>query len=203
MVNEFIFDGSSQFLVIGIAKFEGKVIVDVVSIQNGSCCPKCNNYSFRVHSYYYRKMLDLPILGNETWIRLKARKFYCRSEKCRTRVFTERFHSSVSSKQRKTENVQDKVSRVALLMGGNGGEKICRLMNIPVSSSTLIRSIHKKPIPEVQALRVVGIDDWAYRKGSKYGTVLVDMEQRKIVDLLPGREAHTVAEWLNEYFGVR
>src|SRR5689334_15021488 len=115
MVNELIFDGSSNFQVTGAAKIEGKVIINVVSTQFGSNCPLCNECSFRIHSYYFRTMLDLPMLGNETWIRLKARKFYCSNNDCNAKVFAERFDVHFKKGKRMTEKVYEKVSKVALL----------------------------------------------------------------------------------------
>jgi transposase len=94
--------------------------------------------------------------------------------------------------KRTSNQVYDKVSKIALLLGGKGREKLCRLMNKPVRHSILIRRIHERTIPPPQGARIVGLDDCAYRKGLKYGTVLVELEKRKIIDLLPVREAETV-----------
>jgi transposase len=87
-------------------------------------------------------------------------------------------------------------------MGGNGGEKLCATMNIPVCSSTLIRALHKQPMPTQITPRVLGIDDWAYKKGQRYRTALVDLEQRCIIDLLPDRETATVENWLEAHPGI-
>lgn len=194
-----MFDGAINFQVISTEKEEGKIFINVNSTQVVNNCPLCNETSFRIHSYYYRSILDLPILGNETWIRLRSRKFYCRNDSCIMKVFTERYDNHFLHGKRMTENVCWKVSKVAFLLGGMGGEKICRLMHMPVSRSTLTRSIHTREVPAAQAPRIVGLDDWAYRKGLRYGTVLVDMEKRKIIDLLPDREADTVERWLKQY----
>jgi len=143
--------------------------------------------------------MDLPMPGSETRIKLKARRFYCNNEACSAKIFTERFETLLKKGRRVTNRVQNKILKVALLMGGNGGEKICRLANIPVSSSTLIRSVHQEPVPEVETPRVLGLDDWAYKKRLKYGTALVDLEKHKIIELLPDREAATVENWLKAH----
>lgn len=199
MLNDLLFDGENSFQVVSTEKRDGKVLVNVESRQNGCHCPLCNAKSFRVHSYYFRTILGLPMLGNETWIRLRSRKFYCKNDGCKMKVFTERFDMHFMRGKRITENVQEKASKIALLLGGKGGEKLCRLMNMPVSRSALIRRIHNSEVPVLDAPRIVGLDDWAFRKGLKYGTVLVDMEKRKIIDLLPDREAETVEKWLKQY----
>jgi len=98
-----------------------------------------------------------------------------------------------------TERLEHKLLKIGLLMGGNGGTRICELMNISTSAPSLIRLIKRTPEVQQTCPTVVGIDDWAYRKGLKYGTVLVDLEQRKVIDLLPDREATTVTNWLKAH----
>jgi transposase len=199
MLNELLFGSVNNFQVVSAEKMEGKVLINVESTQNGCNCPLCNVRSLRIHSYYFRTILDLPILGNETWIRLRSRKFYCRNDECIMKVFTERFDVHFTRGKRITKKVYERASKIALLLGGKGGEKLCPLMNMPVSRSALIRRIHESEVPSPQGPRIIGLDDWAYRKGLKYGTVLVDMEKRKIIDLLPVREAETVEKWLKQY----
>jgi transposase len=117
-------------------------------------------------------------------------------------VFAERFTTHFISRKTITQRVNDKILKVALLMGGNGGQKICRVMHIPVCSSTLIRAIHNQPLEKNATPRVLGIDDWSFKKRLRYGTVMVDMERRKIIELLPDRETATVENWLKEHPGV-
>ena len=193
---ELVFDDSDEFDVMAVDRKKDRVTITVASKQQGNDCPICGMKSSKVHSYYTRSLMDLPMLGHESWIKLRARKFYCYNDTCSGRVFTERFRKQFKSGKRITERVRDKVLKVALHMGGNGGEKICRLMNIPVSSSTLIRSIHQAPLPPITSPRVLGLDDWAYKKRLKYGTALIDLEKRRIIELLPDREAATVENWL-------
>lgn len=200
--NELLFEGSDRFQVKGAVRKEGKVFLDVQSIQSGGTCPLCNEVSFRVNGYYTRTILDLPLLGNETWIILKARKFLCSNLKCERKVFCERFKEHFSSRKTVTDRLNEKLLKIGLLMGGNGGVRLCRLMNIPVSSSTLVRLIHQQPIARPSMPKVLGIDDWAFKKGLLYGTVIVDLEKNKIIDLLPDREASSVASWLKDHPGV-
>ena len=200
---ELVFGELDDFEVLNTEKANNTVVINVASTQSGSECPNCKVLSKSVHSYYFRSLMDLPMLDNETWIRLKARKFYCGNGQCQIKVFTERFTSLFGSGKRITERVKERVLKVAMLMGGNGGEKLCRLMKMPVCSSTLIRAIHHQPVKQNETPKILGIDDWAFKKRLNYGTVMVDMERRKIIDLLPDRETDSVRRWLEAHPGVQ
>lgn len=200
--NELVFGGSEDFQVITVEKEEGKVLIYVNSKQLGSNCPLCNELSSRIHSYYTRRIMDLPMIGSQTLLILNTRKFYCLNINCIRKVFTERFSEHIVNRKTVTRRLNEKFLKIASLMGGNGGVRICQLMNIPVSSSTLIRLIHQEPLEQSAVPKVLGIDDWAFKKGSRYGTIIVDLERRKIIDLLPDREALSVEKWLKAHPGV-
>jgi transposase len=200
--NELMFGGSEIFQVITAEREDEKVLIYVKSKQLGSNCPLCNELSSRVHSYYARRIMDLPMVGCQTLLILNTRKFYCLNTNCIRKVFAERFSEHIINRKTVTKRLNEKFLKIASLMGGNGGVRICQLMNIPVSSSTLIRLIHQQPLEQSTVPKVLGIDDWAFKKGTRYGTIIVDLEKRKIIDLLPDREALSVEKWLKEHPGV-
>jgi len=138
----------------------------------------------------------LPAFGNKVSIRLKVRKFYCHNSDCEKSIFAERFDGHFTPYKRVSDRLRKKLLKIALLTGGNAGEKLCKTLCIPVSSSTLIRLIHQQEPDAPITQEAIGIDDWAFRKGISYGTVIIDLNQRKIIDLLPNREAKTVENWL-------
>lgn len=197
-----IFDTEDVLEIADVNKDGHNIFLTVKAKLKDSQCPVCGVVSSAIHSYYWRKLMDLPILGCQTWIKLKARKFYCKNSDCVRKVFTERFTGHFKSSKRVTARVEERLLEIAYRLGGNAGERICRLLNMPASRQTLIRSIHHQPIKEIVTPRVLGIDDWAYAKRINYGTILVDMERRKIIDLLPDREAKTVEQWLRDHPGV-
>lgn len=199
---ELMFGKSEIFQVIRAENKDGKVIIYVDSKQPGSNCPECKDLSLRIHSYYTRKIMDLPMVGSQTWLILNARKFYCLNVNCIRKVFAERFPKLIITRKTVTKRVNEKLLKIASLMGGNGGVRICQLMNIPTSSSTLIRLIHQQPLEQNTVPKVLGIDDWAFKKGSRYGTIIVDLEKRKIIDLLPDRETPSIERWLKAHPGV-
>lgn len=158
--------------------------------------PDCKTSGNSVHSFYFKTIKDLPAFGNAVCIHLKTRKFYCRNKDCDRKLYSERFDGYFTPYKRTSDRLREKLLKIVLLTGGNAGEKLCKTLNISVSSSTLIRLIHKQELKEPVSSEALGIDDWAFKKVINYGTAIVDLKQRRIIDLLPDREASTVENWL-------
>lgn len=201
-LEELLFDGPEKFLVVGCERASSEVVVEVNSCGSCNYCPACFHKSRSVHSYYYRKVMDLPILGYQTTIKLRARKFRCLNDNCDRKTFTERFDKYVQKGKRLSARLRMRIEKIAFHAGGNGGARLCKIMGMPVSGSTLIRCIYEYKGPMSPTPRVLGIDDWAFKKRMSYGTVLVDIEQRKIIDLLPDWEGETLKKWLLAHPGV-
>lgn len=170
--------------------------------QEASCCPCCGRESQRVHSHYTRGLADLPWDGRVVEIRLHARRFRCANAQCQRRIFTERLPQTVQPKARRTVRLGDNQRAIAFTAGGAPGSRLAHRLAMPVSGKTLLRMIRRAEFEPSQAPRVVGIDDWAWRKGQRYGTIICDLERNRVLDLLPDREASTVAAWLERYPGV-
>lgn len=197
--NDILFSGfSDMFEVTGVAVNKEAATIDIISQQNNVSCPQCGTVSHRLHSYYNRRIRDLPAFDNRVIIQLKSRKFHCTNPDCDRKIFTERFSDHFSSYQRVSDRLGQKLFKIALIVGGNAGSKLAHTLNIPVSASTLIRQIHRAEIPNEPISEAVGIDDWAFRKGVNYGTAIIDLNKRRVIDLLPNREADTIASWLRE-----
>jgi transposase len=159
-------------------------------------CSSCARPSTRVHGRYLRRVRDLSWLGRPVHLRVTARKFLCRNPACPRAVFCERLPPVVAPSGRTTTRLSDVQRAFGLALGGEAGARLARRAGMPVSPDTLLRRVKHAPPGPAAAGRVIGIDDWAWRKGQRYGTILVDLEQRRVVDLLPDREAATVARWL-------
>jgi len=160
-------------------------------------CPVCHRRSKRVHSHYARLIGDLPWAGSPTVIHLQTRRFVCRVPWCRRTIFTERLPDLVASSARRTTRLQSRLLQDGFDVGGAPGARHATAEGMPVSRRTLLRLVRAAPTPSAGTVRVVGIDDWANKRGRTYGTIVVNLETHRVIDVLPDRTAATVACWLD------
>jgi len=175
------------------------VTLDLETMTPAGCCPICGRLSTRTHSQYVRVLGDLPWQGRVVRWHLTARKFFCDSPSCPRRVFCERLPEVADVRARKTVRLDQSLICVAFACGGEAGSRLAQRLGMPTSSDTLLRRIRRSPEPAAQKLRALGVDDWALRRGQRYGTLLCDLERHCPVDVLIGREAETVATWLQQH----
>jgi transposase len=165
-------------------------------------CPSCATPSYHIHSCYTRTIADLPWGGSAVRLLLQVRKFFCRTMTCPQRIFTERLPQVVAPYARKTARLTEVLRLIGLALGGTAAARLAVRLGLPVSATTLLRLITATGQPAVPIPRALGIDEWAWRRSSRYGTLLCDLETHAVVDLLPDRSADSVAAWLQAHPGV-
>src|SRR4051812_20643292 len=174
----------------------GLLSITAKGTRPGGRCPDCGRASRAVHSRYRRRPADLPSLGRAVRLDLRLRRFYCRNAACTRRTFAERLPELIRPHARRTGRLAQAQARVGVALGGEGSARLLQHLAMPASADTVLRLIRNLPLPEPEPPRAVGVDDWALRKGRTYGTIVVDLDRRRVLDLLPDRTAETLADWL-------
>lgn len=185
--------------LVSITRKGSVLVVELTSRQRSPRCPSCGVISRRVHSRYTRQLRDLPCIGHALRLVLTVRRLRCEVAECPKRYFTERLADVARPYARMTERLRTLARQVAHALGGRPGAGLGRALKIPLSAKTLIRRLLEVPVAPVTAPEVIGVDEWAYRRGHRYGTLIVDLERRQLCDLLPDRNAASTADWLRAY----
>ncbi len=179
------------------------VSLRVASARPAATCPVCGCESDRLHSHYPRTVTDLPWGERSVKLSLKVRRFRCPEPSCPRRIFAERLPSLVEPYARKTTRLREILLLVGFALGGEAGARLAERLGMKASPSTLLRRLHGAALPSFEPPEVIGVDDFALLKGRKYGTIIMDFEKRRPIELLEGRSAEILAAWLKKFPKLR
>jgi len=184
-----------------IVQMSDAITLFVSSTQTIVTCPSCQAATRKVHSRYERTIADLPWESIPVRLRLRVRKFFCRNSECPRRIFCERLPEVVIRYAHRTDRLNEALSSIGFTIGGRPGAKTATKLGMQTGADSILRRVRGAaagPSCEMK-VRALGVDDWALKKGQNYGTILVDLEKRRPIDLLQGREAAPLEEWLKKH----
>ncbi len=180
-----------------ITRTENGLLIEIVATSPTSCCPLCSQPSSSIHCHYRRTLRDAPCAGCRVQFILTVRKFSCRNPYCERKVFAERFPNFVEPWARMTIRHCQQITSIGLATCGKGGTRLAARLGIHTTRQTL-RRIMALPESSAESILFLGIDDFSFRRGLRFGTLLVNLESRRVVDLLADREAETSAAWMRQ-----
>ncbi|MFF2964557.1 transposase family protein [Streptomyces sp. NPDC057963] len=188
-----VFDGIDDVDVEAVTAAFGTVDVTARGRAAGAACPDCGRFSGRVHDSYQRKLQDLPLGGQSVVIRLAVRRFLCSAGDCPRRTFAEPFAQLTAPYARFTTRLNHILERVGLALAGRAGARLAAQLGVNAGRMTLLRRVMALPDPQFNTPRVLGVDDFAIRRGQTYSTVLACQETHRVIDVLPTRQAGPLA----------
>ena len=197
-----MFSGLSA-LVVEDVEDAGEVICVRARTRDGAvACPGCGAETARVHGYHERTAADVPADGRRVLVRVRVRRVRCPVPGCKVQTFREQVPGVLDRYQRRTTRLTGQVSAVVRELAGRAGTRLLPALGIVVSRHTALRVLLRIPLPALSVPRVLGIDDFALRRGLVYATVLIDAETGRRVNIVPGRTADVAGEWLRGHPGV-
>jgi transposase len=188
-----------ELRLIAIERQRKGLLIQVLSTQMTCRCPLCGAESDAVHSRYHRRLSDLPCAGQPIHLQLTVRKFFCHIRACERRIFTERLPTFVEPWAQMTIRLKEAIAAVGLATSGSLGTRLSARLGIATSWMTILRRIMELPAAPAPCVSVLGIDDFSFKRGRTFGTILVDLSTHQVIELLPERAVESAAAWMQSH----
>ncbi len=176
-----------------------RLVLTCERVTRSACCPVCGTAAYRIHSRYQRTVWDLSVQNVQVLLHLHVRKFYCDYPGCPRRIFVERLPQVTSPHGRFTFGLREFLSQLGREQGGASGARSATLQGLQVTARAVLRFMQALPLPPTAPPQIIGLDEWAWKRGQRYGTIVVDLERNKPIALLADRSQEVVAGWLKRY----
>ncbi|MET8427716.1 ISL3 family transposase [Nocardia sp. NPDC004860] len=191
-----------DLVIVDVRRDRNAVTIEAAVAAGSGTCPQCGSDSARVHSRYRRQLADVSIAGSAVVLRLRVRRFFCPNSGCAAKTFAEQVAGLTVKWARRTSQLAATLTRIGLALAGRAGARLAGKLGIATSRDTLLRLVRALPDPPIAQVQILGVDDFSFRRGHTYGTVVVDMQSHRPIEVLADRTAATLAQWLRGHAGV-
>lgn len=198
-----MFSGLSSLVIEDVTDQDELIAVRARTAGGSVACPRCGGLTSQVHGYYQRTVADVPADGRPVVVHVRVRRMRCPALDCPVQTFREQVAGVLDRYQRRTMRLAGQAGEAACRLAGRAGAGLLAALGVPLSRHTMLRVLLRLPLPEVPVPRVLGVDDFALRRGQVYATILIDAETGQRVDVLAGRRAEVLEAWLREHPGVQ
>ncbi len=196
---QILFPHLRGFRLLSARREAKRLILSCERVTRTALCPVCGTAAHRIHSHYERTVRDLSIQNVQVILHLHVRKFYCDQPNCARRIFTERLPQVTPPHGRFSFGLRQFLSQLGREQGGASAARSAALSGVQVTPRAILRFMHALPLPPIAAPRIIGLDEWAWKRGQCYGALIVDLERKKPIALLPDRSKPTVVHWLKHH----
>jgi hypothetical protein len=197
-----VFSGLSSLVIEDVIDQDSMIVVRARTAGGPVPCPRCSGLAGQVHGYYDRTVADVPADGRPVVVQVRVRRMRCPGLDCPVQTFREQVPGVLDRYQRRTARLAGQAGEAVRRLAGRAGAGLLAALGIPLSRHTALRLLLRLPLPEVAVPRVLGVDDFALRRGQVYATILIDAETGQRVDVLASRKADVLEAWLRGHPGV-
>lgn len=188
-----------DFRLLSYSREATRLVLTCERMTPSAPCPVCGTAAHRIHSRYERRVWDLSVQNLQVLLHLHVRKFYCDQPDCSRRIFTDRLPQVTAPHGRFTFALRQFLGQLGREQGGASAARSATLQGMQVTARAILRFMPSLPLPPIAPPRIIGLDDWAWKRGQRYGAVVVDLERKKPIALLADRSQEAVAGWLKRY----